>query len=187
MTRQRQLDEIRQLMTAYGFGARDFLLTAPRTRGYADEHARRRIAQQLHSLGCSAHDLVEELPAGTTGIGEIGELVGMYASADRHGKFPVVELQTRNFESQHGSVIYVPVFRLVSWAFWEADRPAPAVALVSVPPPAPSPPPPAKPAAIATRKPVARSDMDDEIPFAWAAMAAIPLLALLSGSGSLFI
>jgi hypothetical protein len=124
---------------------------------------------------------------GSSAIGEIGELVGMYASADRHGKFPVVELQTRNFESQHGSVIYVPVFRLVSWAFWEADRPAPAVALVSVPPPAPSPPPPAKPAAIATRKPVARSDMDDEIPFAWAAMAAIPLLALLSGSGSLFI
>jgi hypothetical protein len=59
MTRRQQLDEIRQLIAAYGFCARDFLLTAPRARGYARERTRRRIARQLHSLGCSAHDLVE--------------------------------------------------------------------------------------------------------------------------------
>jgi hypothetical protein len=101
---------------------------------------------------------------GGSAIGEIGELVGMYGSADRHGKFPVVALETRNFESQHGSVIYVPVFRLVSWEFWQADMPAPAVALVP-PPPAPSPPPPVKPAAVTKRKPDTRNDMDDQIPF----------------------
>ncbi len=75
MTRQQQLDEIRRLIAAYGFYAKDFFLTAPRVRGRARERTRRRIAQQLHSLGCSAHDLVEvakipgtsKLPVGTTG------------------------------------------------------------------------------------------------------------------------
>jgi hypothetical protein len=75
MTRQQQLDEIRRLIAAYGFCKKDFFLTAPRARGYARERTRRRIARQLHSLGCSAHDLVEvakisgtfKLPAGSTG------------------------------------------------------------------------------------------------------------------------
>jgi hypothetical protein len=73
MTRQQRLDEIRRLVAAYGFRARDFLLTAPRARGYARERTRRRVARQLHSLGCSAHDLVNtkiaapKFSAGTTG------------------------------------------------------------------------------------------------------------------------
>jgi hypothetical protein len=105
--------------------------------------------------------------SGQSAISEIGELVGMYAETDRHGKFPVVELDARSFESQHGSTIYVPIFRLVDWAFWDGTPAAP-VALVPVPT---APPPPA----IAARKdtpPKAkalaksrRGDLDDEIPF----------------------
>ena len=66
---QQQLDAIRRLIAAYGFCAKDFLLTAPRARGRGRERTRRRLAQQLHGIGCSAHDLVEvtKLPAGTTG------------------------------------------------------------------------------------------------------------------------
>ena len=119
--------------------------------------------------------------SGQSAISEIGELVGMYASADRSGKFPVIELDTRNFTSQHGSTIYVPVFRLVDWDFWELNTPAPPVELVPVPQTA-------APAALTARKvtsshtntdtdtmsaPVksqkkrgdTRSDLDDEIPF----------------------
>ena len=62
---------------------------------------------------------------GQGAIAEIAELVGMYGSADRHGKSPVVQPDARSFESQHGSTIYVPVFRLVDWDFWEPDTPAP--------------------------------------------------------------
>jgi hypothetical protein len=121
---------------------------------------------------------------GQSAIAEIGELVGMYGSANRHGKFPVVELQTRTFESQHGSTIHVPVFRLITWKFWEPDTPAPEVKPVPLPPP-PAPQPLAKPGASSAKADTARNDMDDEIPFVWAAMAAIPLLAMLSGSGGL--
>src|SRR5262249_20726795 len=46
---------------------------------------------------------------GAGAIAEIGELVGMYGSADRHGKLPVVEIDSRSFESQHGSTIHEPV------------------------------------------------------------------------------
>jgi hypothetical protein len=122
----------------------------------------------------SGGEVVAFKATSNSAIGEIGELVGMYGSADRHGKFPVVELQTRNFESQHGNTIYVPVFRLVDWEFWEPDTPAPDVQPVPLPPPKP---------ALATRKagidtndddvsdiaPLGkakpRGDMDDEIPF----------------------
>jgi len=97
--------------------------------------------------------------SGQIAIAEIAELVGMYGSADRHGKFPVVELDTRNFESQHGSTIYVPVFRLVDWAFWEPDTPAPPVASVPMPT-APMSTAPA-PAAITTRKAADNNDTDD--------------------------
>jgi hypothetical protein len=100
---------------------------------------------------------------GQGAIGEIAELCGMYASADRGGKLPVIEPDARSFESQHGSTIYVPVFRLVDWAFWEGDMPAPPVPLrpastVSLP---------TKPATAKLAAPAAakRGDMDDEIPF----------------------
>jgi hypothetical protein len=100
---------------------------------------------------------------GGSAIGEIGELVGMSTGTE---SFRSWNCRTRNFESQHGSVIYVPVFRLVSWEFWQADTPAPEVAPVPLPP-APPPPPPDKPAAIAARTPGTnpRNNMDDEIPF----------------------
>jgi hypothetical protein len=97
-------------------------------------------------------------------IGEIAELCGMYASADRGGKLPVIEPDARSFESQHGSTIFVPVFRLVDWAFWEGDMPAPPVPLrpastVSLP---------AKPAVtakLAAPAAAKQSDLDDTIPF----------------------
>jgi hypothetical protein len=99
---------------------------------------------------------------GQGAIAEIGELVGMYGSADRHGRFPIVQPDARSFESQHGSKIFVPVFRLVGWDYWEPDTPAPQVSPVAVP--------------IAARtqsRPTPRQlpkrdeggDMDDEIPF----------------------
>jgi hypothetical protein len=99
---------------------------------------------------------------GQGAIAEIAELVGMYGSADRHGKFPVVKPDARNFESQHGSTIYVPVFRLVDWQFWEADTPAPSVSPVPLPPPAS-----VKPTTTApvNALPQRGGDMDDEIPF----------------------
>jgi hypothetical protein len=67
MTRQQALDEIRRLIEAHGFCAKDFFLTAPRARGRANERTRQRLARQLHSLGCSAHDLIDKFPAGATG------------------------------------------------------------------------------------------------------------------------
>jgi hypothetical protein len=100
---------------------------------------------------------------GQGAIAEIAELVGMYGEADRHGKFPIIELDTRSFESQHGTTIYVPIFRLKDWGYWEPDTPAPEARPVPIPPPAPPTPPSSstfKPAAIAKR-----NDMDDEIPF----------------------
>ena len=103
---------------------------------------------------------------GQGAIGEIGELCGMYGSADRGGRFPVIAPDARSFESQHGSMIHIPVFRLVDWQFWDADTPAPPVPLrpasaVSLP---------AKPATARLAAPAPapvdarRSDMDDDIP-----------------------
>jgi hypothetical protein len=118
----------------------------------------------------SAGEVVAFKATGTSAIGEIAELCGMFADADRKGKFPVVALDTRNFESQHGSVIYVPVFRLVDWDYWTPDTPAPEVKPVPLPLPSPAPqslpspeskaPPPKSP-----KRGNARGDMDDEIPF----------------------
>src|SRR5262249_54798823 len=57
---------------------------------------------------------------GKSAIAEIGELVGMYGSADRGGKVPVVEIESRTFEAEpHGNTIHVPVFRLVDWELWD--------------------------------------------------------------------
>jgi len=114
--------------------------------------------------------------SGQVAISEIGELVGMYGETDRGGKFPVIELDSRSFESSRGSLIYVPVFRLVDWEFWDGT-PAPPVELV----PAPSAPPPAitakvtdnndtnaPPKALAKpqkKRDSGRDDLDDTIPF----------------------
>ena len=109
---------------------------------------------------------------GQGAIAEIAEFVGMYASADRHGKFPVIQPDSRNFESSHGNVIFVPILRLVGWEFWEPDTPAPPVPLVPIPsaPSAAA----AKPAAITARRAKGRvgdldaaadDDMNDEVPF----------------------
>lgn len=115
--------------------------------------------------------------SGQGAISEVGELVGMYASTDRQGKFPVVELGTRNFESQHGSIIYVPRFSLVDWQYWQPDTPAPPVALVPMPQPVTPAITSAKTEAIANnsdtptksqkkRGSVGGGGLDDEIPFA---------------------
>jgi hypothetical protein len=101
---------------------------------------------------------------GKSAIAEIAELVGMYGEADRHGKLPVIELDTRSFDNQHGTETFVPVFRLKDWDFWDDGKPAPEVRPVPIPPSAspvleePTTPP-------AKRKTTARGDMDDEIPF----------------------
>jgi hypothetical protein len=101
---------------------------------------------------------------GAGAIGEVGELVGMYASTARDGKVPVVRLASRSYESTHGNLIYVPVFKLLSWAFWEADTPLPplplrAASAVSLP-------------AKVTKAAIAKlvelpqpADIDDKIPF----------------------
>jgi hypothetical protein len=116
-------------------------------------------------------DVVAFKATGTSAIAEIAELAGMFASADRKGKLPVVALECRNFESQHGSTIYVPVFRLVDWDYWQADTPAPKVELIPLPSPLPPPEntaptsPESKVSAKSSKRGNARSDMDDEIPF----------------------
>jgi hypothetical protein len=106
---------------------------------------------------------------GNGAIAEIGELVGMYGSADRNGLVPVVEIESRSFDSQHGNTVHVPVFRLVSWELWN-DQPLPPAQPVPVPIA-----PPPKPAPLAASpKPTAAvpdkarrqgGDMNDEIPF----------------------
>jgi hypothetical protein len=99
---------------------------------------------------------------GQGAIGEIGELVGMYGSADRGGRLPVIEPDARSFESQHGSTIYVPVFRLVDWQYWDANTPMPPVPLRSISAVTL----PAKPTAKLAAPPGAkRGDMDDDVPF----------------------
>jgi hypothetical protein len=108
----------------------------------------------------NAGEVVAFKATSNSAIAEVGELVGMYGSADRHGKFPVVKLKARSFESQHGNTIYVPVFRLVDWAFWAPDTPAPPVALVPIPSP-----PPSKPAITAHKADTDNNDLSDTIPF----------------------
>jgi hypothetical protein len=54
-------------------------------------------------------------------IGEIGELVGMYGSADRQGLVPAVEIESRNFESRHGTTVWYPVFQPIGWKLWDGE------------------------------------------------------------------
>jgi hypothetical protein len=82
---------------------------------------------------------------------------------DRAGKFPVVLLESSNFDNRSGGVTYVPEFNIVDWQFWDG-QPAPEPPPVPLPslPPAQVSPMAAKLAAPANAK---RADMDDEIPF----------------------
>jgi hypothetical protein len=106
---------------------------------------------------------------GKNAIAEIGELVGMYGSADRGGKVPVVEIESRTFKAtEHGNMIYVPVFRPVDWELWDGV-PTPMAQPVAVPI---APPPEAVTTKVkaVTAKPATRQsqsdvDLDDEIPF----------------------
>jgi hypothetical protein len=98
---------------------------------------------------------------GASAISEVGEIVGTYGEADRHGKYPVVDLESRSFPNRYGGTTHVPVFRLKDWEFWEPNMPAT----------------PAPPMAIPTQPPAAQSaprqlppkkrsgDLDDSIPF----------------------
>jgi hypothetical protein len=102
---------------------------------------------------------------GKGAIAEIGELVGMYGNTDRGGKVPVVEIESRSFNTQHDNTIHVPVFRLVDWELWDGV-PTPMAQPVAVPI---APPPKAVTAKAATAKPAVRQpqsfDLDDEIPY----------------------
>jgi hypothetical protein len=91
-------------------------------------------------------------------ISEIGEFLGMYGSADRHGKIPLVNIEFRTFDTERGSTVHVPVFRLQNWALWDG-QPVPMARPMLVPIAAPTAAKPKK----ALPKP--RSDMDDSIPF----------------------
>jgi hypothetical protein len=110
-------------------------------------------------------------------IGEIAELCGMFGQGDRGGKLPVVVLENRSFEPQHGGTIFVPVFRLVGWEFWDG-QPTAAVKPVLIPIAPPAAPAqtaqssqPTKPALLvnpATQQAVTKvppPDLDDSIPF----------------------
>jgi hypothetical protein len=110
-------------------------------------------------------EIVAFKATGNSAIAEIGELVGMYGSADRGGKVPVVEIDSRSFDSQHGNTIHVPVFRLIDWELWDG-QPMPAAQPVAVPIlPSPSPPTATAKLAAPTRTRADGGDMDDEIPF----------------------
>jgi hypothetical protein len=100
------------------------------------------------------------------------------------GKLPLVALaDTREVRSQD-NVNFEPIFEIVKWVPRPADLPVngiPAAAPVT---------PKSKSESKSEPEPKKRGsfrgDLDDEIPFVWAAMAAIPLLAALSGAGGLF-
>lgn len=93
---------------------------------------------------------------GKSAIAEIFEFCFQYSSADRHGKVPEVDIDSRSWDGDYGT-IFVPVFRLVGWELWNG-QPTPGPKLMLVPIEAPAAP---KPKALPSR----RDDMDDEIPF----------------------
>jgi hypothetical protein len=75
--------------------------------------------QVLLPMRADDDEIVAFSATGQGAIAEVAELVGMYGAIDRHGKFPRAALENRSFLSQHKSKIFVPVFRLVAWQFWE--------------------------------------------------------------------
>jgi hypothetical protein len=68
MTQQQHIDEIKRLIAASGFVAKDFFLTQPPAPGKknkpayatwrARERRRRSIAQRMYRDGLTAHDLI---------------------------------------------------------------------------------------------------------------------------------
>jgi hypothetical protein len=117
-------------------------------------------------------EIVAFKATGGSAIGEIGELVGMYGSANRKGLVPAVEIESGSFESQHGNTVHYPVFRLVGWKLWDGE-PLPPVQPVAVPvappgrptPALAKPMPSAPPPPIAIAAPDKGGDLNDEIPF----------------------
>jgi hypothetical protein len=108
-------------------------------------------------------EIVAFKATGKSAIAEIGDLVGMYGSANRGGKVPVVEIKSRSFDSRHDNKIHVPVFRLVSWELWDGQPIAEARPVAALPPSTPNPLP--KPAATQMQDTAPDGDLDDEIPF----------------------
>jgi hypothetical protein len=71
------------------------------------------------------------------------------------GKFPLVELDARDFTNNSGGTTFAPVFRVVGWGYLDG-APAPEPPMVEVKP---------KPLALDKPKPAKKGDMDDDIPF----------------------
>lgn len=95
-------------------------------------------------------------------------LAGLKTNPD---KLPVVILADTREVRSNDNVSFEPIFEITRWVSRPADLPANGIAVAA----------PAKP------KPATkRGDLDEEIPFAWAAMAAIPLLTVLGGLGDFF-
>jgi hypothetical protein len=104
--------------------------------------------------------------------------------AERHqhdGQYPAVTLSSRDEPNPDYGNIPKPVFTVVGWEVFgvDASPPGDRTRAVTVQQALAALPKPAK----AEAKPPARADMDDEIPFAIAALAVIPLLGMLAGSG----
>jgi hypothetical protein len=130
-----------------------------KSRGYKKDPWQREVYLPMRGTD---GEVVAFKATGKSAISEIGELVGMYGSADRHGKVPVVQIENRSFvNTEHGNTIYVPVFRLVSWELWDG-QPVPTAQPVAVPI---APPPSPARATLAAPPPNKGGDMDDEIPF----------------------
>ena len=123
-------------------------------------------AVYLPMKALSDGELVCFKATGQGAIEEIAELCGMYASADRGGKLPVIEPTREELREPHGSMIYVPVFKAgrlgvlggrragATGAVTADQRRATTGATVD-----------AKPHQRPNQPHPARNDMDDEIPF----------------------
>jgi hypothetical protein len=105
-------------------------------------------------------ELVAFKATGKGAISEIGVFVGMYASADRGGKVPVMEIKSRSFVADTGNTVHVPVFfGPIDWVLWDG-QPLPPVKPMAVPIAAPT-----TPATPTTKALPKRGDMDDDLPF----------------------
>jgi hypothetical protein len=101
------------------------------------------------------------MATGVSAINEVAETIGMYGEADRHGKYPVVDLESRSFPNRYGGTTHVPVFRLKDWDFWEPGAPATPAPLMEIP----TAPPPAQSAQRQLPPKKRPGDLDDSIPF----------------------